>query len=67
MVMATDMDTQKVTKYRKQPAMRGSAYGVEGPKEREGRCSRLTGHVLIVHEGRIECESCGATWKDEGF
>jgi len=34
---------------------------------KEGRCSRLTGHVLVVKGDRIECQSCGATWRDERF
>jgi hypothetical protein len=62
----TTATTERITKYRKLPALDGS-YSVEGDKQKQGRCARLTGHTLIVKGDRIECQSCGAAWKDFGF
>lgn len=56
-------------KYRKLPAL-----GAKPPAEveiypaaKEGKCARLTGHTLVMRDGKIQCQDCGATWVDEGF
>lgn len=54
-------------RFRKLPALSQTFRSDEAPAGKEGRCARLTGHVLVVKGDRVECERCGATWKDEGF
>lgn len=65
------MATQTITRcrrYRKVPSLTDAQVGSRvSDQGKQGKCARLRGHILIVLEGRIECQSCGATWKDEGF
>jgi hypothetical protein len=59
-------------RYRKMPALSGGGLGScmrkdDYPAGREGRCARRTGHTLVVEDGRILCNDCGAEWQDFGY
>jgi len=65
--MSTSTAVATLAKYRKLPALTWTTQRNLSQASKEGRCARLTGHTLIVKGDRIECQACGAAWKNEGF